>query len=121
MREHLIDPIIKTALSEDISCGDMTTDHLIDSRFQSEMNFLLKEEGVISGLGIAERTFHLLNPGVKWESLVDEGELLSSGTVIAKVKGIRSRQVAPVSYHSSMLNSSRWRFPCSANRKQGPI
>ncbi len=87
MNHHLIDSIIQSALNEDITSGDITSDHLIDPGFKSDLVFLLKEEGVVSGLDIAKRTFQLLDPEIVWQPLVEEGEMLGSDTPIARVKG----------------------------------
>lgn len=87
MNPFIIDPIITQALKEDLTWGDVTSDFLLDSTFNNELTLLQKEEGVVAGLMVAERTFKLIDATVEWHSLVNDGQLNPAGTVLAKIRG----------------------------------
>ncbi|MBU2510886.1 carboxylating nicotinate-nucleotide diphosphorylase [bacterium] len=87
MNPILIDPIVKNALLEDYSWGDVTSENIIPAEAESELEILLKEEGVIAGLPVAERTFKLVDPSIEWISIQADGDYCDKNTVIAKIKG----------------------------------
>ena len=55
-----IDDIIKTALAEDISYMDVTTDNLLDDTHRSEAYYVAKDDGVLCGIDIAKRVFEIV-------------------------------------------------------------
>lgn len=86
----LIDPFLSNWLREDLGRGDRTTQALFPNPSQSPMGeaeFVLKQAGVVAGLAIALRTFHLLDGTVTGEILITEGEMIPKGTVVARVRG----------------------------------
>ena len=66
----IVDSLLRDWLLEDIGRGDRTTDCIFggDSPI-GQAYWLLKEEGVIAGLPIAERVFALLDEEMKYENL----------------------------------------------------
>ncbi len=82
-----LDDMLKKALEEDIGTGDITTLATVDADKKIRGVFIAKEEGVICGLPIVKRVFELLDPGVKLELLVNEGDLLNKGAKIAEISG----------------------------------
>lgn len=82
-----IDKIIINALKEDIPSGDITTDNIIDEDSQSEALLIAKDEGVIAGVDVAKRVFILLDEKIVFEKMVDDGQAVKYGDVIAKIKG----------------------------------
>jgi nicotinate-nucleotide pyrophosphorylase (carboxylating) len=87
LNKHNLDKIINQALEEDIGNADITTLSTVDENKQIEGNFIAKEEGVICGLPVLERVFEILDPSVRIERNVGEGEQVAKGTVIAKISG----------------------------------
>jgi len=79
--------IVERALREDLIYGDLTTDNLVDYSAKSKAVFILKEEGVIAGLEIAEMVFKKLDEDIQFRALVKEGSQISAGSKIAEVKG----------------------------------
>lgn len=82
----IVDNIIKNALNEDIPFGDITTDSIVKDNSLATASLILKQDGVICGLPIFSRVFHILG-GVEFIPLVDEGEFIKKGTKIGKLKG----------------------------------
>lgn len=82
-----LDELLLAALREDVGTGDITTNCCIPAENRSEAYYLVKEDGVLCGLSVAERVFALLSPAVSVTPLVQDGEKVKKGTVIATVSG----------------------------------
>lgn len=82
----VLDPLLQSWLMEDIGRGDQTTLGLgeVASKL-GQARWVVKEEGVIAGLSIAQRVFYLLDQDVSFRSQVEEGTKVASGTVIAEI------------------------------------
>lgn len=83
----MIDKFILKALSEDMPEGDITTENIIPLNSQSNARFIAKESGIISGINIAKRVFELVGGNFNMEILVNDGEMVSKGDVIALIEG----------------------------------
>src|SRR3989339_1756085 len=82
-----IDALIQLAIEEDIGTGDITTENLIPEGLRTEVNFVAKESGLVSGLPVVEYFFFKLDKGILLRQEVKEGAFVSKGDVIADVKG----------------------------------
>jgi nicotinate-nucleotide pyrophosphorylase (carboxylating) len=82
----ILDPLLTVWLQEDIGRGDRTTDGLGLEEIRSG-NWVAKDKGVVAGLPIAGRVFQLLNINVKFTAVVEEGETVKPGQVIATFEG----------------------------------
>jgi nicotinate-nucleotide pyrophosphorylase (carboxylating) len=78
---------IREVLNEDIGVGDLTTEALVPEDHQSSCLFIAKQDGVIAGLPVAEAVYRELDPKMKWEWLVREGDRVKKGTAIARITG----------------------------------
>ena len=84
----LLDPLLKAWLVEDMGRGDRVTEALLSQGSRSdEARWVAKEAGVIAGLPIAARVFQLLDPEVRFEAWVAEGETVKAGQPIAALHG----------------------------------
>lgn len=81
------DPILLSALREDISSEDVTTNAVMPTAIPGTVDLLCKEEGVIAGLPIFARVFALLDPEVKVDFFCQEGDAVSKGQRLAVVQG----------------------------------
>ena len=82
-----IDEIIRSALNEDSAGGDITTNATIPAALAGKGEFLLKQDGVIAGLNVAERLFQIVDPDIVFTGYVDDGDYVNSGKIIASVVG----------------------------------
>jgi nicotinate-nucleotide pyrophosphorylase (carboxylating) len=80
---------IEAWLAEDVGEGDVTSAAVIDEHVTCQARILLKEAGVICGLGLAAAVFEAV--GARLEPLVAEGDALEP-TPVADVEG-RARAV----------------------------
>ena len=82
-----IDRIIRTALEEDITYVDVTTDYLLPDDHTSSAYYVAKDDGVIAGLSVAARVFELAGGDVTFEAKVRDGDLVKRGDIIAVMQG----------------------------------
>lgn len=87
LANYKIDPIILRGLEEDISYIDITTDVLIDSKSKSIATMHTKASGVVSGLLVAKRVFELVDPTLKVDLLVEDGDYVDQQETILKIEG----------------------------------
>ncbi len=81
------DELIKSALQEDISSEDVTTNAVIRGKITGEAELICKQDGIICGLPVFERTFRILDDGVSIEFFKAEGERVKKGEIVAKIRG----------------------------------
>jgi nicotinate-nucleotide pyrophosphorylase (carboxylating) len=85
--EEQIDKIIELALAEDLGQGDVTSEILIPLDLVGKAYILVKEEGVIAGLEVAEKVFRHVDPTLKVEILIKDGAKVKAGDITANVSG----------------------------------
>lgn len=82
-----VDPLILSALKEDITSEDVSTNSVMPNPQLGEVDLLAKEDGVICGLQVFERVFTLLDADTKAEFQVKDGDEVKKGQLLAKVRG----------------------------------
>lgn len=82
-----IDLIIANAIREDVGTGDYSSLACIPSEAVGKAKLLIKEDGVISGVEFAKRVFNYVDPGLKMEILIEDGNLVKSGDICFYVSG----------------------------------
>ncbi|PYE88469.1 carboxylating nicotinate-nucleotide diphosphorylase [Phyllobacterium leguminum] len=84
----MVEEAVRAALLEDLGrAGDITTYATIPESAEAKAVLNSREAGVIAGLALAEAAFTLIDPAVKFESLVRDGERVTSGQPIARISG----------------------------------
>ncbi|MBZ9753408.1 carboxylating nicotinate-nucleotide diphosphorylase [Deinococcus sp. HMF7604] len=76
-----LDERLRAALAEDIGRGDATTLATIAESQQARAEFLLKEDGVLSGLMVAARVFALVDERVTVHWTAQDGERRGRGII----------------------------------------
>lgn len=82
-----IDQIIDEALREDIGDGDHTADACIPAEAKGKAKLLVKEDGVIAGVELAQRIFSRFDPNLKVEVFIQDGSEISVGDIVLTVEG----------------------------------
>ena len=85
--EELNNKLIELAFSEDIGDGDHTTLCCIPANAMGESRLLIKEEGVLAGVNVAQKVFHHFDPELQVEVYVEDGAHVKPGDIIMSVKG----------------------------------
>ena len=87
-----LDALLQRALAEDVGTGDVTTDATIPAGTPATARFLLKEDGVVAGLAVAERVFAAVDPDLAVAWTAADGDALAAGTRFGEVRG-RARSI----------------------------
>ena len=82
-----VDPFILSALKEDITSEDVSTNSVMPHPQAGEVDLICKEDGIICGLQVFERVFTLLDEKTEVEFFVKDGEEVKKGQLMAKVHG----------------------------------
>ena len=84
---ELIDQLIALSFAEDIGDGDHTTLSCIPETAMGKSRPIIKEEGIIAGVGMAREIFHRFDPEMKMEVYINDGAHVKPGDVAFVVEG----------------------------------
>lgn len=87
MMEKYIDSLIELSIAEDIGDGDHTSLATISASMRGTMHLLVKQEGIIAGVEIAQRVFKRLDPTVVFDLRIKDGTYVRVGDVAFYVSG----------------------------------
>lgn len=94
-REDLIDELLNLSFKEDIGDGDHTTLSTIPSEAYGKSKLLIKEPGIVSGVEIAKKVLNKIDPKVKVEVYIQDGEEVKPGDIVFIAEGhVRSLLMA---------------------------
>ena len=82
-----VDPLILSALREDITSEDVSANSVMRDVQMGEADLICKEDGIICGLQVFERVFKLLDEESSVEFFVKDGDQVSKGQLMAKLRG----------------------------------
>ena len=82
-----VDPLILSALREDITSEDVSANSVMRDVQMGEADLICKEDGIICGLQVFERVFKLLDEESSVEFFVKDGDSVSKGQLMAKLRG----------------------------------
>ena len=85
--DKLIDDLIKLAFAEDIGDGDHTTLCCIPENAMGKSKLLIKEEGILAGVEMAQRIFKDFDPNLKMEIFIKDGTAVKPGDIAFTVEG----------------------------------
>lgn len=83
-----VDAFVAATLAEDLgTVGDITSNAVIpaDARFTGVMDS--RDPIVVAGLDLAEAFFRTLDPDVRIERLVQDGQQVAAGTILMRLEG----------------------------------
>lgn len=81
------DEMILSALREDITSEDITTNSVMRDYCAGEVELICKEDGIIAGLGVFKRVFELLDSKTEIEFFAQDGDEVKNGHKLGIVKG----------------------------------
>jgi len=82
-----IDEIIAKTLREDIGEGDHTSLSTIPLQATGQARLLIKEDGVLAGVSIAQKVFSQVDDRIEMQQLLADGAKVKKGEVAFLVKG----------------------------------
>lgn len=81
------EPVIRAALREDMPFGDASCDAVVDGPRRAQVRLIAKQDGVICGIDVFERTFQLLDASAFFAADVQEGDEVRCGQDLGAVEG----------------------------------
>ena len=82
-----MDNLILSALREDISHEDISTNSVLREATPGKAQLICKQPGVLAGLPVFQRVFTLLESSMSFQVYAQDGDVIESGMVIAEVYG----------------------------------
>ena len=82
-----VDPLILSAIKEDVTSEDVTTNSVMPQGCTGQVDLICKEDGVICGLQVFARAFELLDEYTKIKLMVKDGDLVKRGQLLGTVTG----------------------------------
>lgn len=78
---------IQLALEEDIGMGDHTTLSCIPKDAIGDAQLVIKADGIIAGLELAEQIFRQVEPEINFEKNISDGDSITRGMVAFHIRG----------------------------------
>lgn len=82
-----VEKLIDLAIAEDIGDGDHSSLSSIPASERGRMKLLVKQDGILAGVEVAEMVFRKLDPTIKIEILLRDGAQIKVGDVAFYVEG----------------------------------
>lgn len=84
---HFLEQFITSALAEDIGDGDHSTLASIPANAKSKARLLIKEEGILAGVELAQQIFKRFDPSLMVTITHQDGDSITRGDVAFMVEG----------------------------------
>ena len=81
------DNLILSALQEDITSEDITTNSVMPQYQLGEVELICKEDGIVAGLDVFKRVFELLDEKTEFNFSCKDGDAVKNGQKLGTVKG----------------------------------
>lgn len=86
MKINVDDYIINT-LKEDITSEDVSTNAVMSENKQGKADLICKQDGIVCGLDVFERTFKILDDTSRFEANFKDGDFVKKGDLIGVIYG----------------------------------
>lgn len=120
-----VDPLILSALSEDINNEDVSTNSVMLENVAGQVDLICKEDGIICGLPVFERVFYLLDPTTTFDFWVKDGEAVKAGQHLGTVRGdirvLLSGERTALNYLQRMSGIATYTHEMAELLKDSPI
>lgn len=84
----ILEPMVRSALMEDLgSYGDVTTRAVIPAETTYEARINAREDAVVSGMQVAALAFRLVDPELKVNTLIADGQPCKKGDTLMEISG----------------------------------
>ncbi len=86
LNEHL-KQLISMSLAEDIGDGDHSSLSCMDPKVPGEMKLLVKQDGVLCGVDVAEEIARQMDPDIRMERFIEDGAAIHQGDIVFILRG----------------------------------
>ena len=87
IKKEKVLPFITAALDEDIREGDHSSLACIPKNKEGRAQLLIKEDGIIAGIELAEWIFEIVDPKIKMQNRIQDGDQVEKGAIAFTVEG----------------------------------
>lgn len=100
-KDELIEELLNLSFAEDVGDGDHTTLSTIPADAMGRSRLIIKEDGILSGVEVAEKVLHKVDPSIKIDVMITDGTPVRKGDIAFTAEGpVRSLLIA----ERTMLN-----------------
>ncbi len=85
--ENYLHAFIDNALAEDVGPGDHSSNCSIPAEAVGRMQLLIKEKGILAGVGVAGAVFNRTDPTIEMEILINDGAPVKVGDIAFTIAG----------------------------------
>lgn len=85
--QELLIQFIQSALTEDIGDGDHSTLAVIPANTIKKAKLIIKEDGILAGVELAEEIFHFFDPRLKLDVRIPDGTAVTKDEIAFTVEG----------------------------------
>lgn len=78
---------LQEALGEDVGAGDFTSLSTIKAGAMGEALLLVKEDGVLAGVEVAQQLFVYIDPAMEFDPIIRDGQRVQSGEIAFRIRG----------------------------------
>lgn len=82
-----VDPLILSAIKEDITSEDVSTNSVVKGPVKGTADLICKEDGIICGLDVFKRVFTLIDNEIEVDLKKEDGDKVVVGEILATVTG----------------------------------
>jgi nicotinate-nucleotide pyrophosphorylase (carboxylating) len=82
-----IELIISNAIREDVGEGDHSSLACIPKEAKGKAKLLVKDNGIIAGVAFAKQVFNAIDPDLKVETLIEDGQRVQKRDIVFYVEG----------------------------------
>lgn len=86
-KDELIDELLDLAFAEDLGDGDHTTLSTIPAEAMGRSRLIIKENGILSGVDIARKVLHRVDPFIKMDVMISDGSEVKPGDIAFVAEG----------------------------------
>lgn len=101
-----VDDLILSALREDISSEDVSTNAVMPKAQKGQAQLICKQDGVLAGLFVFQRVFELLDSDIEVRFLFTDGDKVKKGeligTIVGDIRAILSGERTALNYLQRM-------------------
>ena len=82
-----VETLINLALAEDFGSGDVTSTYFVPEHLTARAILTPRKKGVLSGVNVAAEVFRKVDPSLKVEVYLHDGEAVAPGAVVMLIEG----------------------------------
>lgn len=85
--EQYTEKIVRASLVEDLGSGDVTTLAVVPPGKKGTCRIVAKQDFTVCGLAVSEKVFKSIDRGINFKALVNDGDAVKKGRILAIVSG----------------------------------